>query len=614
MPDPRIAEAVIHAADLAGIGVTAFIPNTDGGSSVFVSERAAAIMGYSVEELRDLPPLATVAPERSEQTASLLSDWLERGLRSGVVETVLAKKNGERVPVEVAFTSIDLDGQAAAVTFIFELSQRRRAEADLRRSEARFRELVEHAPDGVGIIQDGRFVYANARATAILGFESAEALCAQPLDQLFEAGDFALMGARIRAMLTEGVHFAPYVYTCIRGDGARVRVEITSIQTEHQGRPAVLGFARDVTERTKMEAQLAQADRLVALGTLAAGVAHEINNPLTFFYLRLDALERWLSRLPEELRAEAATQLVELRGGADRVTRIVRDLRTFSRSADQPRGPVKLGDVFAFVERITASEHRHRATLTIDAGDTPPVLGEQGRLEQVFLNLVLNALQAMPNGDPSKNHVKVLARLVDGRVVVDVADNGPGMAPDIAARVFDPFFTTKPVGVGTGLGLSICHGIINQLGGEIAVESAPGVGTTFRVSLPVLGPGDVREEQRRNVLVVEDDELVARMVAKMLSERHDVVVVPDGTTAERALQSGSFDVVLCDLVMPGMSGVDLYERVLATKPELARRFVFMTGGVLTERAADFLETVSSPRVLKPFSAETLHTALGDVLR
>lgn len=614
MPDPRIADAVIAAADIAGIGVTAVIPDASGGSRTFVSRRAAEIMGASVEELAGSSALSNIAPEEMERANQLLQQWLGGELRSGRVETVLKRKDGTRVPVEIAFTSLDLDGRPAAVTFMFELSQRRQAEADLRRSEARFRELVEHAPDGVGIIQDGRFVYANPRATAILGFDSVDALCARPLEELFEAGDYAMMGARIRAMLAEGAHFAPYVYTCIRADGARVRVEITSITTEHQGRPAVLGFARDVTERTKMEAQLAQADRLVALGTLAAGVAHEINNPLTFFYLRLDALDRWLARLPDELRQEATAQLAELRGGADRVTRIVRDLRTFSRSADQPRGPVSLADVFAFVERITASEHKHRATLSIDAEDIPPVLGEQGRLEQVFLNLVLNALQAMPDGDPAHNRVELKAEAAADRVVVEVTDNGPGMPPEVAARVFDPFFTTKPVGVGTGLGLSICHGIISQLGGEISVESTPGVGTTFRVTLPLVAPGEARVERRRTVLVVEDDELVARMVAQMLGDRHEVVVVSDGHGAERALATGNFDVVLCDLMMPGMNGVELFERVQAARPELARRFVFMTGGVLTERAAAFLERATCPRVLKPFSMETLNTALDEVLR
>ena len=614
MTDPRIADAVISAADIAGVGVTALIPRVGGGSRLFVSARAAEIMGYPLDELADLPLFATIASEERPHAEALLQSWLDGGLRSGRVETAFATKDGRRVPVEIAFTAIELEGSTAAVTFIFELSAKRRAEADLQRSEARFRELIEHAPDGVGIIQDGRFVYANARATVILGFPSAEALCAKPMSELFEAADYALMGARIRSMLTEGRDFPPHVYTCIRADGARVRVEVLSIPTEHQGRPAVLGFARDVTDRTRMEAQLAQADRLVALGTLAAGVAHEINNPLTFFYLRLDALERWLGRLPDGLRGEAAQQLIELRGGADRVTRIVRDLRTFSRSSDQPRGPVCLAEVFAFVERITTSEHKHRATLDIDAGGVPAVLGEQGRLEQVFLNLVLNALQAMPDRGPDQNRVSVRARVEGDRVVVEVSDNGPGMAPEVAARVFDPFFTTKPVGIGTGLGLSICHGIVSQLGGEIAVESAVGVGTTFRVVLPRPSAGETGEDRRRSVLVVEDDALLARTVTSMLADQHEVSVVPDGASAVQALSSRTPDAILCDLVMPGMSGVDLYEHVMTARPELARRFVFMTGGVLTERSARFLDSMSAPRVLKPFSAETLRTALDEVLR
>ncbi|MBK7583957.1 MAG: PAS domain S-box protein [Myxococcales bacterium] len=610
MQDPRIASAVIRAAEIAGLGVVVIVPGDAGESSVFVSERAAEIMGY--------PPAdagGSGSVELRRHVSRLHEDWLERSRSQNKWEAVLEQRAGTRVPVEIAFSSLDLDGRTAAVTFISELSKRHRTEAELEQSEARFRELIETAPDGVGIIQDGRFVYANARAAAIFGFDSVKDLTERTLDQLFEAGDVALMGQRIRKMLTDGTRFPPYVYTCIRGNGGRVRVEVTSIPTRHAGRPAVLGFARDVTDRTRMEAQLAQADRLIALGTLAAGVAHEINNPLTFFYLRLDALERWLDRLPAELRQEAVAQLVELRGGADRVTRIVRDLRTFSRSADQPRAAVDLREVFAFVERITVSEHKHRAALSIDCENVPAVRGESGRLEQVFLNLVLNALQAMPEGGPGDKTVLVRARPDGDGVLVEVADNGPGMPPEVAERVFDPFFTTKPVGIGTGLGLSICHGIISQLGGEISVESSPGVGTTFRVRLPASAPGESQADARRRVLILEDDAEEAASLCAMLSERYDVIAVGDRAAAETALTDGAaVDVILCDLMREDLASVELYQCIAAERPELCRRFVFLTGGVLTERAARFLAEVSSPRVVKPFSASTLSHALEEAQR
>jgi PAS domain S-box-containing protein len=614
MLDSVSGDALIRAADAAGLGICAFVPEPPDGQWLFVNERAAGLLGYTAAELRKLRPLDTVVPAARAEAGEDLHRFLAGEATSGRLRTLLLHREGRAIRAELAYTSMNDAGRPAAVAFVSEVPDATLTSSELRRSEARFRELVELAPDGVGIIQDGHFAYANTRAATILGFESPHALCDTPLSELFEAGDYALMSERIRTMLTERRRFPPYAYTCIRRDGVRVRLEVLSSPTEHRGRPAVLGVARDVTERTRMDAQLAQVDRLHALGTLAAGVAHEINNPLTFFYLRLDALERWVGRLPEELRAHAAEQIGELRGGAERVTRIVRDLRTFSRSADQPRGPVELREVFAFVERITQSEHKHRAAFEVSVEDVPPVLGEQGRLEQVFLNLVLNALQALPDGEPDRSWVRLRARHDGDEVIVEVADNGPGMAADVAARIFDPFFTTKPVGVGTGLGLSICHGIVNQLGGSITVESSPGVGTTFQIRLPTASIGDRVDEPRRSVLVVEDDELVAGVVMNMLGERHDVVQAADGETAIRALAGRRFDVVLCDLVMPGMTGEDLYERVRTTHPEQAIRFVFMTGGVLTERTARFLDSVSAPRVLKPFSAETLARAVDEILR
>ncbi|MFO0572319.1 MAG: PAS domain S-box protein [Polyangiaceae bacterium] len=614
MLDPELAEAVLRAADVAGIGVTGFVPDAQGGRYLFASRAAADMLGYSVDELvQSVRPNAVIAASARETAEAYLASWLEGRLRTGLLEIELVRKDGGLVPVEVAFTSTEWQGETVAVSFLFERSQRRSAELALRESEARFRDLIEHAPDGIGIIQDGRFVYANARAAHIFGYPSPSVLKTKRLEQLFEASDVALMGARIRSMLLDGARFPPFVYTCIRADDARVKVEVTSIPTLHAGRPAALGFARDVTERTRMDAQLAQADRLVALGTLAAGVAHEINNPLTFFYLRLDALERWLLRLPESVRAEGKAQLDELRDGAERVTRIVRDLRTFSRSADQPRGPVALAEVFAFVERITRSEHQEKALVVVECDEVPNVWGEQGRLEQVFLNLALNALQAFVRRDPEHNRVWLRARAQGDDVIAEVTDNGPGMAPDVAARVFDPFFTTKPVGVGTGLGLSICHGIVNQLGGEIGVESELGNGSTFRLRLPRCD-SNADALQRRVLLVDADPESLAVLRGELGRDYDFAHALSRQQAAERLAEMPDFAAFVVDLTSAGSGGVELFEDVRKATPELSRRFVFLTGEVHTDQVDRFLGGVSAPRVRKPVSGDALRAALKQAAR
>ncbi len=252
----------------------------------------------------------------------------------------------------------------------------------------------------------------------------------------------------------------------------------------------VIVVAVDISDRVTAEEALRQAqlrlveaDRLAALGTLAAGAAHEINNPLTYVSLnlgRLMTLEQ--SRTGRDaISLHRAEILTEAREGLDRVARIVRDLKTFSRvDARDSLGPVDIQHVLDSAIRIAGHEINHRARLTRDyAVDTPAVHGDEGRLGQLFLNLLLNAAQSIPEGEAHLNEIHVATqRLPDGRVAVTVSDTGTGIAPEIRARIFDPFFTTKPR-VGTGLGLSICKGIAMAMGGDIEVESVLGVGATF---------------------------------------------------------------------------------------------------------------------------------------
>jgi CheY-like chemotaxis protein len=269
---------------------------------------------------------------------------------------------------------------------------------------------------------------------------------------------------------------------------------------------------------------------------------------------------------------------------------------------------------------VVWSELRKRAELVRDLAPVAPVLGDEARLSQVFLNLIQNALQSIPGGLPEEHRVRVSTRTVpDGRVAVEVQDTGAGIAPEHLPRIFDPFFTTKEPGRGTGLGLSICHAVIASLGGRIEVESAVGKGSTFRVLLAPVAPEEARAAgfpapplppRRARILVVDDEPLVGTVLRRTLTE-HDVTVVQSARAALERLGGGErYDVVLSDLLMPEMSGMDLYRAVIVRAPELARRFVFLTGGAFTPAARAFLDQEGVDWVEKPFDAAALRSAIA----
>ncbi|HUS64976.1 MAG TPA: ATP-binding protein [Kofleriaceae bacterium] len=416
----------------------------------------------------------------------------------------------------------------------------------------------------------------------------------------------------------------------LQANGQRVPVSAHFVRIAHEDRVFTVNILTDLSERQHLQEQLARADRLAAMGTLAAGVAHEINNPLAFTRLNTDILRRLIENdMPDgEPRARALALLDEVRAGTDRVASIIRDLGTFSRAEEGEVGPVSLSDSVADAARLVMHEIRHRARLVVDVpADLPPVHASALRLEQVFVNLLLNAAQAF-SVQSERNEIRVRGGVLPGGALhVDVEDNGPGIPPDIAGRIFDPFFTTKAVGVGVGLGLPICHGIVSSLGGELTFASAPGQGARFRVALPVGGrsatapahppavPAPAAVRVRGRILIVDDELAIGRSIKSLLDDDHEVDIVGSGEDALAVLLGGArtYDVVLCDLSMRGMSGADLFERIAAERPGLEQRFVLMTGGAVTERARGFLARVPNRRLDKPFSVDALEAAVRDAL-
>jgi len=396
-------------------------------------------------------------------------------------------------------------------------------------------------------------------------------------------------------------------------------------------------------DQVRIRQQLLISERMASVGTLAAGVAHEINNPLSVVVGNLEFITGDLRRVGElvaSLRqqaqqgphalavavaadniaarlAEIAPSLQDAQQAADRVRIIVRDLRLFSRADEEVRGPVDVRRVLDSSLSMARNEIRHRAQVERNYADIPPVDGNEARLGQVFLNLIVNAAQALPEGKTGANKIVVNTSQVNDRVVVEISDTGSGIPPEVLPRIFDVFFTTKPIGVGTGLGLAICHRIITGMGGSINVDSRVGEGTTVRVTLPTAGPGasdtqasapsaTTGSRRRGAVLVVEDEQAVGRMLQKLLSVNDSVMWVASGSEAlSRIKEEPPFDLILCDLMMPEMTGMDFYAALATRSEALARRVVFMTGGAFTPKAREFLDRVDNARIDKPVDIKRL---------
>ncbi|HTA21525.1 MAG TPA: ATP-binding protein, partial [Polyangia bacterium] len=392
---------------------------------------------------------------------------------------------------------------------------------------------------------------------------------------------------------------------------AIVRERTTTIREAHER------LQREVEQRHRMEAQLRRAQKLEALGRLAAGIAHEINNPLAFVianlqYVRgaLDAPAAELSRAPlDELSAALAEACV----GGDRIKQIVRDLKAFAQPHDESLAVVDVRPVLDFSIKMTAAELRRRAQVVTRFDEVPAVWAISGRLEQVFVNLLVNAAQAIAPGAVDGNQIRVVVRTIGDDVAVEITDTGVGIPAANLERIFDPFFTTKPVGVGTGLGLSICHSIITAFGGDLTVESEEGKGSTFRVLLPSTGRGEggraptLQLPEPARILVVDAEPTVAKAIRRVLAG-HKVQTADGGVDALALFAAHPFDLVLYDVETADLPPADMYQRL--RELGLERRLVLTMAGALGATLAKLVAEAGIPCVDKPFDAGEIDLLLA----
>jgi signal transduction histidine kinase/ActR/RegA family two-component response regulator len=439
--------------------------------------------------------------------------------------------------------------------------------------------------------------------------------------------------------VNEILNAARVIQTVLLGDvgflvavgGIAAELGTRSARTARQLEELSQRLGREVEERTRALAQtneaLVHAERLAALGQLAAGVGHEINNPLTYVVGNLHFIRDELSRSGGSADVLRATE--EALDGADRIRRVVSDLKVFARDEEvHSTGAFDVHEVLRSALKLVAHDVRHRAIVREEFEPVAAAAGDPSRLAQVFVNILLNAAHSFPEETAGSPDAVIVVRTFQrerSEVCIEVEDRGAGIPAEVQARLFEPFFTTKAPGAGTGLGLFISRGIVTSVGGRIEVDSEIGRGTLVRVILParerssrhprsalmsVVLPVD---SPQAKVLVIDDDLLVARSLARSLRE-HAVEVMSDGRAAlDRLLNGPAFDVVICDLMMPGVTGMDIRETLAQRAPEYLERLVFISGGAVTERARQLLAQPGVRWLSKPVDTARLERVLRAVL-
>ena len=485
-------------------------------------------------------------------------------------------------------------------------------------AERNLRLVMDAVPDAIVVVDHaGRILEANEPARS-MGATPGTTQRPKLFDSL-NPDALALVQERLAAAFRGDVQRLEV--PLIRADGSHgIAALLYAPVREGSVITRVLILARDVTDQRRSESQYQQAEKLAALGQVVSGVAHEINNPAAIISGFAQTL------LLDDLKPEHRDMLQMMYDEATRIGRITASLLAFARAGGKQRALVDLNDI---ARRTFALRSYHLSTLNItvaldlDPGE-PKIWADGSELQQLLLNLLINAEQALVTVDPPRT-IAVRSRADERDARLEIADSGPGIPTELRTRIFDPFFTTKPEGVGTGLGLSICYGVARDHGGRIWVESEPGGGARFCVTLP----RDQREEARDPaaapepaptaatgrlaVLVVDDEPSLREALLRFLQRRNiHAEGVADGWEAIRLLEHHDFDVIISDVRMPGMSGREFLERLRRDRPELLARLVFSTGDAFTSETATLLKESGVPTVAKPFDFAVLERVVREV--
>jgi PAS domain S-box-containing protein len=493
-------------------------------------------------------------------------------------------------------------------------------------------------------VDEGMLVVELSSGTVIESNDAASRLLQIPVEELNDTAPSWLQvtpedGARLGwgALLDELTDGRTVRGRAILREGQEVSVELRATMRNLDDGTFAFVLCRDISRDLEKERARATQERLATVGSLAAGVAHEINNPLAYVIANvqyaLDGITQWQMQAAEAMsdndrerrRAQIKEALYEANEGARRVQRIVADLKTLARQGEDRLEPIDVEKTLHWAIGVTMAEIRHRAKLVKNFDNIPPVRGDEARLGQVFVNILLNAAQAIEPGHAHENEIVVSTSAPEGRVIIEVTDSGMGIPEQNLTKIFDPFFTTKPRGVGTGLGLSICHEIIASMRGQLTAGNRAGGGARFTVELPAMPGGQaqvMRQARRRissppaaqaaRILIIDDEGLAAKALGRILRE-HRVEIADHAPTGLQMALERTYDVIFCDLMMPELSGMAVHDAVERSAPQVADRMVFVTGGTFTEEARSFAARHAARCLFKPFDTSLVKAAIERLL-
>lgn len=517
-------------------------------------------------------------------------------------------------------------------------AERRRAERALRRVHERarirsrksFQSLMEKSPDGIVVHRERRILYANPAFRELIGFdgESMEGISLERFVRPQDTNDWERGLERLKKR--ESLEIRDREIRCF--DDTTLPVDVKAFEATFDGEVVQISIVRDLSEARELRAKMMEMDRMIAVGTLASGVAHEINNPLSFVHANLEFL---LRRMCAGDCEEACPVFKDLVGGdvrevvldslegTNRIRDIVSDLRTMAPSELKELEPMEVEQTLETALNMASNQIEQRARVVRDYDDLPTIESDESGLAQVFLNLLVNAAQAIPEGTPEDDEIHVSTRRDDSDVVVEISDTGEGIAESDIDRIFDPFFSTKPQGQGMGLGLSICRTTIRELGGHIEVDSEVGRGSTFRVIVPgrvaanesseFSVPDDPFGDKTGRIVVIDDEEKLLRSLERQLGEQFEVETYDKAEDALRQLESRATpEMILCDLQMPEVSGVEFLRRLEPERPDCCQRLVFITGGAFTEEVREFVEETEYRVLRKPLVLKDLMEAIEEL--
>jgi two-component system NtrC family sensor kinase len=598
------------------------------GRVVEFNPAAQACFGYSREEAVGRPISEIMIPPRLRDAHTAgFSRYLAGGeprVLGRRVEVEAMRKDGTIFPVELAITEVKTDGKRLFTASLRDLTERRAMEQKVRDSEARLTALLDHAPAAMYLKdRTGRYVLANRFMAERLGIPLSDLVGHTPEEvltpeSLAEAREIDGIVAETREP-----HVRDSVFETL--DGPMNALTVRFPVYDDDGELAYIGgVVLDTTQQKQAEEELKrsrealyQSEKMSAMGSMLAGVSHELNNPLVIVVGEAILLE-------EEAEGTGfADSAARIRRAADRCSRIVQTFLAMARQKKPERNELNVNEAVAAAVELTAYGMRSNGVeVTCElAAELPPVLADADQIQQVVINLLINAQQALQEqGQPRS--IFVQTRCTNDAVCVRVSDNGPGVTAEIARRIFDPFFTTKPQGSGTGIGLSYSQGVIEAHGGKLSLVEG-GRGAVFEVMLPVdptAGktaaeevPGSTAAGAGR-ALVVDDEPELAEMIARFLSrEGFEVEVTASGRDALDRLGRGAFDLILSDLRMPDVDGPALHRWLAENRPEMLERLGFLTGDTLGPAAVRFLDEAARPVGEKPFTRETLRALVGRIL-